>query len=322
MVNTYTINSRVFSNAFNGNNLDLTILAEEDSKSVSIVNHGVLKAVILDTVNKLSPIKFARFAIGFYGSSESLRWPVNMWDNSSASISTNVQNLRYSGTGSSSDSLPGALATVYGKWSNTTRPNVPNVLVIIGTYFNTSMQQQIRRLENELSVTVIIVGIGAKVTQTILEQLASRPYSSFALQFQTFNELSSLPYALPTIISDVPRPVAQNSVSNITGAQIGSPNILMIPLTATTAANETMVAVQVECENCTVYGSVKDLIPLSTNANSEPIAHSSPSIPKAAFYYFRVSKAASRLFVNIEANKNNIPISARYYYFPVPKVLV
>lgn len=187
---------------------------------------------------------------------------------------------------------------------------------MISSNFDTSPATVIRRMENQIGMTVILIGVGHAVNSTVLSQLASAPQNLYAIAVDNFSDLLYLQFRLPTLVGEIPRAQILTSQLRTSSMVIGQYYTVLLDINKEAAAQDVIISFALSCYSCPVFASLKEPNPTIENSVRAIVAHYNYLNTNYAVYYFMVPKNTRRFFCSFLANVAGVSYG-RFDVFPV-----
>ena len=316
-----TQEGRVYSNPLNGKAVDIFFVVDESISFIDGSTHKDLINVLNDVTTHLNPTGSSPyFGVVFYGATSAVNTVVTFPTATAVAVKNKLDAKTYLSTQPNPASLISALSTVELSCRSNCRANTARVTVVISNALETTALGVIRRMENDLLMTVIIAGVGYSANASLLSLLASSPQNLYAIAVDDFYHLPYLSFQLPILIGDIPRPQVLNSQLNLPNLVIGQYYSVLLDINKNTVSQDAMVSFTFNCFNCRVFASLTK--PSPTIADTQPTQISHWNFPSTNYsvYYFLVPRGSRRLFVSIEATVTGT-FNGQFHIFYPPTIM-
>jgi len=316
-----TQDDRVYSNPMNGKAVDIYFVVDESISFIHASNHKDLINVLNDLTEHLNPSGSSPyFGVFFYGATTNVNDVVSFPTTTAAAVKTKLNAKQYLSTQSNPSSLVAALARVDLNCRSNCRANTARVTVVISHELEPGALTIVRRMEDDLLMTVIVAGVGYEANSSSLSLLASSPSDLYAIAVDDFYHLPYLSFQLPTIIGNIPRPQLLNSPLSLPSMVIGQYYTVLVDINKSTIAQDVMVSFTFSCFNCRVFGSLIRPNPTIGNTLPTPISHWNYPSTNYSVYYFLVPKKSRRLYVSVESTVTGIA-TGQFHIFSPPTMM-
>ncbi|CAF1923616.1 unnamed protein product [Rotaria magnacalcarata] len=297
--------TRAYVNPLNGKAVDLFIVVDESNAYMNSMHLGLVKTALNEIATELNPAGSSPFfGVYFYGATQAIETVVPFKTSLASSLKTYLEKKQYATAQTSPSTLNMALDAVKRDCLAQCRPIVPRVTVVISNLPDYTARATIRQLEKDSSMTVIVVGIGSTATATIMNQLATYPAKYYAIPVSTYYELIMASPHIGSTISDVPRNLNISNALHIPTTTNGVYHTVQLNTQSHATTNDMIIMFSSNCPSCSVFGSLSEPNPTSTNtvANTNRRSFFAYSGYPNSIYYFRVPKDTGRFFLSFLAN--------------------
>lgn len=137
---------------------------------------------------------------------------------------------------------PSSLFAALSRVDLNCRANTACVTVVISHELEPGVLAIVRRMEDDLLMTVIIAGVEYEANSSSLSLLASSSSNLYAIAVEDFYHLPYLSFQLPTIIDDISRPQVLNSPLNLPTLVIGQDYTVLVDINKSTIAQDVLVS--------------------------------------------------------------------------------
>ncbi|CAF2989308.1 unnamed protein product, partial [Rotaria sp. Silwood2] len=290
---------RSFNNPLNGKSIDIFFVVDESNSKITNINFERLKTALKSIATELNPVGGSPcFGVYFFGATSSVRSIAPFPTCSITLLNTYLGQIQRAMAQPNPSSLVSALTSIESSCSISCRSNAPRVTIVFSHDPAPSAELAIRQLENNSGMTMMVVGIGSKATETIVEQLASYPPQYYAIHVASELELISTAQPIASFASNVPRLLGINQPLHTPSTSSAAYYTVQLNLLPYTKMNNKIIMFASNCPSCKVFGSLTEPNPVSDNTNQN--ANMRPFFAYSGYpnskYYFRVPQNASRLF--------------------------
>lgn len=312
---------RVYTNPLNGKAVDVFFVVDESMPFITVDSHKDLMNMLSEiAVNLNPPGSTPYFGVFFYGVTTQVNQTVPFPTTAAAAVKSRLDSKQFPSNEANPSSVSSALTKVELSCRTSCRALVPRVIVWIAKTLDPMALALIRRMEDDLLMTVIIAGVGHGVNSSLLNQLASYPASLNAIPVDDFSHLLYLSLRLPLLISDIPRPHILGNQLSVPGMIVGQYYTLFLDIGKDTIYQDMMISFTSNCYNCRVFASLTQPSPNVRNTFATPVSHWNYLTVTNPVYYFMIPKNSRRFFFSIEAT-TNIALSAQFHLFTPPQMM-
>lgn len=320
-ISSENISSRAYVNPFNVKSIDLFLVVDENPDFLTQMKFFQMKTVLSDIVTRMAPTGSSPyFGVYFYGA-ESVRVAVVFPTANLITAKTNLEQFQYVTAQSQKSTLDNSLLDVEASCRYYCRPGVARVVVVFAASLSNSSQAVVRRLEKELSMTFITVGIESKINYETLRYIASQPKSLFAISTSNIAELMNSASYLELVISEVPRSVSFNASFEALNVVSGEYYSLQVNVEPYTISNDCMIVFTTGCSDCRIFTSLTELRPTLSNSIQQLATHAAFGVANTFVYYYQVPMGAKRFFLSFRPNFSAIRIASQINAFATPSLL-
>jgi hypothetical protein len=312
------VQPRSYINPLNSNLLDVFFLVDESNTFLNVLQLGQLKIALNATVVSLNPPGSSPyFGASFYGATTTVQSIVPFPTTSAALFGSLISQKPFIASQQGASTLVSALNSVDSLCKVKCRSNAPRVTVVFSGVLDSSAEARIRQLENELTMTVIIIGVGRNVNLAVLNRLASYPSHLYGILFDSFTELIVSATYISSLITSISRSLPA-STSLAISTTSGPYYTLQFNSYAFTQTKDAIVAVTANA-NGPIYVSLSEPNPVASNTGAT-YYHNIYTTFSSRMWYFHIPRYTKRVFFSLQGVAPTT-VYIEYFIFPLPNIM-
>lgn len=301
-INTNNVNAQFYTNPLNEKSVDVFFLIDESYSFLNYVKHQQLKTFLNKITTNLHPIDaLPSSGIIFYRIASDLNIISGFPTTSAARVKNQLDAKQYLAPQPNLSSLYTAVFHVESTCRVTCRAGMARTLIIIAANFNLSIVNLLRRLENDLSMNMIIVSVGSQ-TSSFSHFQQWNPFT-----FATFEQLMIAFDHLSSVISDVSRLLEISSVLNVTGMIPEEYYTFQMNINRMTISSDVLIIFTLNCDGCHVSASLIEKRLTTENTKETVVSHSNKdnhedgdNVPYNV-YYLQLPKSTDRFYLSFQS---------------------
>lgn len=289
----------------NSKSADVFVLVDEGSIP-NYLEHLLMLGYLADTTEKLGvtglPI---RYSFGFYGATNETQWISPSSTSGTFLIRSALYSYPFTGK-RTFNMLPIALKNFEERCTNSCRNSVPRILVIMG--FSSGEQDDldtIRRLERDLSLTVIAFQFRSSGYSYRFPQIGSQFFNESNFEFESISQLVNSPVDITGLAGKLPITIEYNTNLTLTNFTLSDFVYFQLNLKNFTEDKDGLFSFTLRCRDCLVYVSRTQSKSMWNDVQPLPGTNVMYGIGGGKLYYARIPQGVRRVYLTIKTNDPN-----------------